>query len=456
MFEKRVAPRAGEWQLDVELALEHLPDAPDGLRPGPRSFWFRPAGVMPPEQNGAFYPEPRAIAIGDHDGPYRKKAITPSASASERTGSFDLPTPLAALGVHNKYFAVLLHAEPDDARAVQSMRGAVWERVQDRELLAAQPERAKESWRFLQTDALLELALPPRGERASWRYVLYAGPKQKETFRAAFDAHRAVIDDDLAWFSSIGNLLLDVLRVFERFTGNWGVAIILLTLGIRLLLFPLNRRSQTAMARYAKKMKRVQPLLKAVQEQYKDDPKKLREEQGRIMQQEGAFPPLGGCLPLFLQMPIFFGLFSALRTSFDLRQAPFASWIQDLSHPDELLRLGWNVPFIDLEYLNLLPILMVVLWVWQQRTMPTPEDEQSRRMQRMLLFMPVVMGVFLYNYAAGLSLYMMTQSGLGIFEQKVIKKFWPIDDTEVQKAAKPGCGCAPFARAMERAAEQQR
>ena len=109
---------------------------------------------------------------------------------------------------------------------------------------------------------------------------------------------------------------------------------------------------------------------------------------------------------------------------------------------------------IHLHHLNVLPILMVILWVAQQRMMPKPTDEQQAKMQRMMLFMPVVMGVFLYTYAAGLSLYMITQSALGIFEIRVIKKLWPVDDTEVEPKAKRGCG--PFSGVMERIAEQHK
>jgi membrane protein insertase Oxa1/YidC/SpoIIIJ len=91
--------------------------------------------------------------------------------------------------------------------------------------------------------------------------------------------------------------------------------------------------------------------------------------------------------------------------------------------PDRLFRLDFQIPFLgSIEYLNLLPLLMVVLWIWQQKGMPMPADEQAAKMQKMMMWMPVMMGFFLYNYAAGLSLYMITQSGLGIIEQKVIKK----------------------------------
>jgi YidC/Oxa1 family membrane protein insertase len=158
------------------------------------------------------------------------------------------------------------------------------------------------------------------------------------------------------------------------------------------------------MSRYQAKMKRLQPRIDEIKKRNAKDPAAQRQEQAKLMQEEGAFPPLGGCLPMFLQIPVFIGLFAALRASFDLRHAPFALWIQDLSMPDQLLRIGLSLPLIGtIEYLNILPPLMVVLWIWQQKGMPVPADEQAARMQKMMMWMPVMMGFFLYNYAAGLS-----------------------------------------------------
>ena len=141
--------------------------------------------------------------------------------------------------------------------------------------------------------------------------------------------------------------------------------------------------------------------------------------------------------------------------SFDLRQAPFFGWMYDLSQPDRLLEINLHLPVLGtIQYLNILPPLMVVLWVLQQMTMPKPADEQAARMQKMMLFMPVVFGLMLYNYAAGLSLYMMTTSGLSIIEQKVIKRIWPVDDTEPDPKQRKGCG--PFTGMMQHLAEKQR
>ena len=261
-------------------------------------------------------------------------------------------------------------------------------------------------------------------------------------------------------FSLIAGFLLVVLRFLQSIVGNWGVAIILLTITVRAVLFPINRRSQTAMSRYQAKMKRLQPKIEALKERYKNDPQGQRQAQAKLMQEEKAFPPLGGCLPMFLQLPVFFGLYRALGSAYELRQAPFFGWIDDLSLPDRLLYIDFDthLPFIGtIEYLNVLPILMVVMWVLQQRGMPTPADEQAAKMQKMMTWMPVMMGFFLYNYAAGLSLYVITQSTLGLFEQKVIKKYWPVDDTEIDpKDRKKGWLARLLGPFFERIAEAQK
>ncbi|HEX6883962.1 MAG TPA: YidC/Oxa1 family insertase periplasmic-domain containing protein [Planctomycetota bacterium] len=445
VFEKRVEFEPGTWHLRLTLALENV----SGGAARALGFTLVPAATLPAEFGDQFYAEPTAVAIGraSKNADYRSAHM--AAPRLDEEGVLEAPSPLSVVGVHNKYFAFLLR----EANELGTLSGAGYFPLRDR--LA--PERA-----LVGAEATLSLALPAQGERRAWEYLVYAGPKDADDFIADAPAHELVLDDDITGgigrFFQVDHIakgLLAVLRLFHGWVGNWGVAIILLTLCVRAVLFPLNRRAQTAMARYQKKMKRVQPRLEEAKKRFEGEPQKLREAQARIMQEEGAFPPLGGCLPIFLQMPIFFGLFSALRVSFDLRQAPFAGWIVDLSRPDRLLRLGLDLPLLpSLEYLNVLPILMVVLWVLQQLGMPKPADEQAARMQKMMMFMPVLFGFMLYNYAAGLSLYMITTSGCSIVEQKVIKKLWPIDDTEVAPKAKPGCG--PFGGMMQHLAEKQR
>lgn len=452
-FVKRIKPIPGTWRLAVELELHNEAAGPAGRR----EFVFVPAGCVPPELDDSFYREPKAVAAGPIGSEIEVSSEEKSESGRDLIGALDVRGPLAFAGVHNKYFAVLMH-EPLEQQPA-TMLGANYRRVYDAVFALQNPGEADESMRFINAEVQLSLQLPAEGQQNNYRYEIYAGPKEHDAFLGDDPAHELVTEEDLNWFASISKLLLWILGKYAGLVGNWGVAIILLTLTVRGVLFPMTRRSQTAMARYQSKMKRVQPKLNEIKEKYKDDSQKLRQEQGKIMQEEGAFPPLGGCLPMFLQMPVFFGLFSALRTSFDLRQEGFAGWISDLSRPDRLIHLDFDlnllITTLHIEYLNILPLLMVVLWILQQRSMPAPADEQAAKMQKMMMWMPVMMGVFLYNYAAGLSLYMITQSGLGIFEQKFIKKHWPIDDVELERKPKKS-GCGPFSGMMENMAEKHK
>lgn len=449
-FEKRfeVAPDSKSgWEFKFTLTILNTGEGGQ-VKSGPYQFRFTPAACAPPSLGERFYVEPRAVAAGPAGSESIDQDTAEMKEGGDRLGPLEVQAPLAFVGTHNKYFAFLMRGT--DPQSQGSLVGASFRRIFATEDLGQNGSRPT---KWIIGDAQLKLNVPPEGESRSWNYRIYAGPKEQHLLTADDEDFLLVTEKDLNWFAGIGKLLLLVLSGLQKVTGNFGWAIVLMTLCIRGLLFPLNRRSQTAMARYQKKMKRVQPKIDAIKAKYADNRAELNKAQQKLMQEEGVFPPLGGCLPMFVQMPIFFGLFSALRTSFDLRQAPFMGYIQDLSRPDALFPFPFDVPFFHWETFNLLPIIMVIMWVAQQATMPKPTDAQSARMQRMMMFMPVMMGFFLYNYAAGLSLYMITQSTMGIIEQKVIKKMWPIDDTEVETKKK---GCGPFSGAMERMAEKQK
>ena len=420
-FKKRFlfSPGTDVFRFEFEIRNDALQD------PGPREFILVPAACVPIEAGDRFYTEPQAIAFArkgsDASGSAEVKSVQDKSQPAG--GELPLAGPVSFAGVINKYFAVLLHGGATDAEAQATLIGATWRTLP--------PAALGGPVKQIVTDLRLRVFVPEKGASRTYKYEVYAGPKRREELEAAWPDFSKVVQHDLGFFNGIASILLAVLNLFEGITHNWGLAIILLTISVRLVLFPVNRRSQTSMARYQSKMKRLQPRIDEIKKKYAKDATAQRQEQAKLMQEEGAFPPLGGCLPMFLQIPVFIGLFAALRTSFDLRQADFAFWIHDLAVPDRLLRIGLNLPVVgSIEYLNVLPLLMVVLWIWQQKGMPMPADEQAARMQKMMMWMPVMMGFFLYNYAAGLSLYMITQSGLGIIEQKVIKKVWPLDDVE--------------------------
>jgi YidC/Oxa1 family membrane protein insertase len=449
VFTKRFTFLPGRHELGFELELEN--SAREGAEKRV-AFVLTPIACMPAESADQYYQEPQAVACAPRpEGNAEVLTKAHDDSGSKLEAAFGLQGAPLFAGMENKYFATLLRGADTDEAARASFTGASWRLLRDEAFARAHPDQAAKAWKQVVTDVQLELVLPAKGQKKSWSYMLYAGPKEREQLAAAYPQHALLSKQDLGFFDGIASVLLWVLGFLHGLAGNWGVAIILLTIAVRGILFPINRRSQTAMSRYQTKMKRIQPKIDELKKRYADDKAKLNQEQAKLLQTEGAFPPLGGCLPMFLQIPVFFGLFAALRVAFDLRQARFL-WIGDLSLPDHTLPLGWgSVPILgSLEYLNILPPLMIAMWIWQQRGMPMPADEQAAKMQKMMMWMPVVMGVFLYNYAAGLSLYMITQSGLGVFEQKFIKKHWPPDVTEQTK--KPGL----LGRIMSRAQDAQR
>ena len=268
----------------------------------------------------------------------------------------------------------------------------------------------------------------------------YLGPKDPKILeRPEFRPLDAVIKEvdfggsffyRMFFTGAVAPVILWLIKMFHAVVGNWGFAIILMTMLIRLLMFPINRSSQTKMALYQAKVAKLKPQVEKLNTKYAKDPEKKQKATMELYREHKLSPPIGGCLPILLQFPVFIGLFAALRTSILLRHEPFILWVKDLSRPDALIDFGG--PLVDFPLisavtsLNVLPLVMVFLWVWHQRSMPKPTDPQQAQMMKMMTFMPIMFGIMLYNYAAGLSLYMITSSALGIFEQKVIKKHWPV------------------------------
>ncbi|MCX8228838.1 MAG: membrane protein insertase YidC [Planctomycetota bacterium] len=286
-------------------------------------------------------------------------------------------------------------------------------------------------------DFSLHLGRPedaPEKQRIQW----YVGPKSPEALAdygpaataAEFADYGSSFFYKLFFTNHIAPAILGILKFFQSIVTNWGVAIILLTLLVRGSLMPLNRKSQLKMAEYQVKMKKVKPMMDAINTKFAKDPQRKQQETMKLYKKYKVSPPLGGCLPIFIQMPIFIGLFAALRSSILLRQEGFVGWITDLSRPDALIDFGGPIADVFLlrsvTSFNLLPIVMVILWVVHQKSMPKQVDPQQAQMQKMMTWMPVLFGIMLYNYAAGLSLYMIVSSAVGIFEAKIIKKKWPV------------------------------
>jgi len=271
-----------------------------------------------------------------------------------------------------------------------------------------------------------------KGGTAEHRYTLFAGPKKDDILASYEPPKAAQLKNpeikglarllDLGFMESLSKVFLWILTTLQGLTNSYGIAIILLTIIVRAALHPLSVKSQRSMY----KMQKLKPKMDAIREKYKG--KRSKEALQRMnletmeLYREHGVSPLGGCLPMFLQLPVFIGLYNALAYSIELRQTPFL-YIDDLSRPDRLFHLGLELPLIGhyFDWFNLLPLLMIVVMVVQQKLQPKPPDPQQEAQQKMMTYMFVVFGFLFYNVPAGLVLYFLTSSIIGIGEQKWVK-----------------------------------
>ncbi len=221
-------------------------------------------------------------------------------------------------------------------------------------------------------------------------------------------------------FAKFMNIILDF---FYMITHSWGISIILLTITLRLLLYPFNAKAFKSMI----KMKNIAPKQKEIEAKYKGDPQRLRMELSMLFRNEGV-NPLASILPMFLQIPFFIGMFDLLKTKFALRGAMFVpGWIDNLTAPDSLFSWGINIPFLGNEF-HLLPILGALAMHFSQKltnSMQPPKKNPTDMEKQMQTMGPILTFVFLfafYNLASGLNIYLILSSVLGVLQQYVVNK----------------------------------
>lgn len=236
------------------------------------------------------------------------------------------------------------------------------------------------------------------GERLQLKSTTYVGGKSLSRLEASDKELLEVVN--LGFFASIGKILLKILDWSHRLVGNWGWAIVILTLLVRLLVMPFNIASYKSM----KKMQKIQPLLQSLRERYKDDPAAMNRESMMLMR-EHKVNPMGSCLPMLLQMPIFFALYQVLGQSIDLYQAPWIGWIHDLSLKD---------PYY------ILPVLMGIVMFLQQKL--TPMGNMDPAQQKILTWMPVLFSVFMLGLPSGLTLYIFVSTLFSVIQQKIFMR----------------------------------
>jgi YidC/Oxa1 family membrane protein insertase len=259
------------------------------------------------------------------------------------------------------------------------------------------------------TGTALMANLRPLSGDAAQRYTIFAGPKEISILEAVGRNIQKSID--FGYFAFIAIPLLYVLHFFHRFTGSYGIDIILLTVVIKVLMAPLTHKSFVSM----KQMQRLAPQMEKLKERYKDDKEKLNREIMELYRRNGV-NPLGGCLPMALQFPVFIGLYNALSTPIELRHAPFL-WIKDLSQPDwkslPIHVAGWDFG------IPVLTILMGASMFVQQWMTPSAGDPNQRKL---MLMMPLIFTFMFVTFPAGLTIYWLVNNILSIAQQYWINR----------------------------------
>ncbi|MGH7790360.1 MAG: membrane protein insertase YidC [Candidatus Binatia bacterium] len=268
----------------------------------------------------------------------------------------------------------------------------------------SEPPNALRLW-TKRTENLVEAQLlHPPGSFAT-HADLYVGPKDINRLEAVGHGLRRAVD--LGWFTFVALPMLQALRFLHSFTGNYGIAIILLTVLIKLAFYPLTKKSFQSM----RDMQKLQPEMQKIRERLADKPEEVNREVMELYKRHKV-NPLGGCLPMLLQLPVFVGLYNALQNAVELRHAPFFGWVTDLSAPDRLGSL--QLPFVEHPGIPVLTLIMGASMFVQQWMTPSAADPAQ---QRVMMIMPVMFTFMFINFPAGLTLYWLVNNCLTIAQQ---------------------------------------
>ena len=321
---------------------------------------------------------------------YADKLQTKGLSGIKKKG-FSFPDPTAWAGFVKKYFALLVKP---DGKIIEGNA-----RVDEKSL-----------WGQMTLEPLT-VSGGGEGER---KFLIYAGPQRYEALKSFGVGFEEVFSRGFFGLFKMG--ILSVLKFLDQYTHNFGWALVLLTLLIKLIFAPLTHLSYASM----KKMQALAPKMKAIQEHHKKDPAKSQQEI-MALYRRNKVNPMMGCLPMLIQIPVFMAMFKLLPEAIELHGAPFIGWITDLSAPDHFMTLPFTVPFLGWNSLNILPILMAASQVWYQKLMPA-QPGSSPEQKTMMNIMPIFFGFICYNMPSGLTLYWTLQNVFSIIQQTFINR----------------------------------
>ena len=416
--------RAGRYRLQLRVSfrasqktqLEYAIDGPNGL---PTEGWWYAARVSRSwgslgvrDVAMRFVGEPSTLISG----------LTLTDEDAEQSASAILDEkPLSFAGVDALYFAsgLLPAVEGTEIPQLAEVQSIVVGDVPE----AARRKLVNVSCRLLSRELQLEPDVP-----VTHRFDIFAGPK-RPSLLATFGRPQASMNDLVyyGWFGWVARPMIAILHVLHAIIRNYGIAIILLTVIVRGAMFPISRKQALS----SQKMQVLQPEMKAIAEKYKNDPQK-RTMVTQELWRKHNYNPAGGCLLVFIQIPIFMGLYRSLATDVELRQAPLFSsairWCSNLAAPDMMLDWsgfmpgflvapeGWLGP-----YLNLFPLLTIGLFLWQQKLfMPPAVDEQAKMQQQVMKYMMFFMALMFFKVPCGLCLYFIASSLWGIAERLLL------------------------------------
>lgn len=444
VLRKTYTLRRGRYSLDVAMECVNHSDQPIRLE-------LDQAGPIGVGQEDPRMDDRTAVVARLQDGVLQRQEFSGSELPKKNYGeaislgrSDAASEPVLWMGLVNKFFGSVLYLQPDEPEGLNASAVAAQ--------FYLRPVQQTDQQRMWETGLWIhEIALAPAGSPAASRTLrcdLFAGPKLRQLFRndplyARLNYQETINNGGgcgLCTFDWLMEGLMWLLIFFARFLfGNFGLAIFLLVLIVRLLLHPLTKYGQVSMARMQKSLAALRPQMDRIREKYADDRAAQQRELLKLQKEAGVGPgQMLGCLPMVLQMPIWIALYTGLNTEVALRHAAFLPvWITDLAAPDQLFRFGRNLPLVGGSF-NLLPILLTVAMYLSMKMTPsaemqaaTPEQKQQQVMMKIL--MPLMMLFFFYNAPSGLTLYIMASTFAGVAESYYIRKH--IQEREKAQAA---------------------
>lgn len=355
-----------DYAMEVLLRVKNLSEAPQTLAPGIRVSTQQ----APKKRKGFLDFQPQGDLVHPvymmGNSVEREQKVEKLGAYSEQIGD------ISWVGVEDRYFlrAVLARSTSAQNKAAYGVKG----------------DRVYADFRYAPVTL-------PGGGQGEYQFTVYLGPKDP-TYLNQFAGAQLGKAIDLGWFAIVAQPILLTMKFFNGFLHNWGLAIILLTILIKILLYPLTKKSMGSM----KAMQKLQPQLKEIREKYKEDRERLNAETMNLFKRHKV-NPMGGCLPMLLQMPIYIALYKVLYNATELYHAPFFWFYRDLSAPD---------PYY------VMPILLGIFMVLQQKLTPTTGDPSQAKM---MMIMPVLFSVFMLFLPVGLVLYIFVNTVMTVIQQ---------------------------------------